>query len=289
MRSATARLEVSIPVHSSPGSTRRFSSATANRTSFSGVMAMASDGDAEPNAGVYHGDVFEELPDLPDDYAHAAVVDYPWQFEIQNGSGRYEFRNAPRGAEEGCRDQYGEEVMFQMADDERFGEVLDELARVLVDGAWLFCMADDRFQDVVRQSIRDSPLTFRRNWAWTPKSMGMGYYGRVEHYPIPTATNGETERYVQDRGTLIEVPGGREVDYPTGKPAELYRDLLADPVLVDGERLLEPFCGSGPGAAVAASRGLDYWGCDVDVDAVERTRDRLKQPGLGQWSQEGIA
>jgi len=238
---------------------------------------------------VIHGDAFEALTELADDSAHAAVVDYPWQFEIQNGTGRFEFRNATRGADEGCRNPDNDEVMFDMAPDERFVDVLSELSRVLADGAWLFCMADDRFQEVVRDGIRESEFTFRRNWAWTPKNMGMGYYGRVDHYPIPTATNGETERYVQDRGTLVEVPGGREVDYPTGKPAELYRQLLAQPVLADDERLIEPFCGSGPGAAVAASRGLDYWGCDVDVDAVEMTRERLQQTGLGNWSQRELA
>jgi DNA modification methylase len=241
-----------------------------------------------PRQEVEVGDAFDMLPELADNSAHAAIIDYPWEFEIQNGTGRFEFRNAPRGADEGCRDLDHEDIMFDMAPDERFVEVLSELSRILVNGAWVFCMADDRFQEVVRESLRESDFTFRRNWAWTPKNMGMGYYGRVNHYPIPAATNGETERYVQDRGTLIEVPGGREVDYPTGKPAELYRELLSQPVIFEGERLLEPFCGSGPGAEVAVSRELDYWACDVDVDAVELTSERLEQTGLGNWTQGEI-
>ncbi|NHN50008.1 hypothetical protein G9464_20785 [Halostella sp. JP-L12] len=236
---------------------------------------------------IVHGDAFEQLADLPDDHAHAAVVDYPWEFEIQTGEGKSEIRNREgRGLKSGCREPDHDNRMFDMATDERFPELLAELARVLVDGAWLICMADDRFQGVVRDAMKDSDdWVFRRNWAWTPENMGMGCYGRVNHYPMPVATLGETDRYVQDRGTLFCVPNGRDVDYPTGKPADLYRRVLAPPVIEDGERLLEPFCGSAPGAAVAAERNLDYWGCDVDVDALERARTHQQQDRLPNYAE----
>lgn len=218
---------------------------------------------------VEHGDAFELLSELPDDSGHACVVDYPWKFDQQNGTDRFGYQ------------EKGDSV-FHMESSERLGELFDELSRVLVDGAWLICMADDDFQEPVRDALRASEFTFRRNWAWTPKSMGMGYYGRVGHYPIPVATNGDTERYVCDRSTLFEIPGGRDTDYPTGKPDELYRQVLASPVLRDGERLLEPFCGGGAGAAVANERGSDYWGCDLSETAVSLTRERFNQPTVKQ-------
>lgn len=103
----------------------------------------------------------------------------------------------------------------------------------------------------------------------------MGYYGRVDHYPMPVATNGETDRHVTGRGTLISVPNGRDTEYSTGKPVALYRQALESPVIERGERLLEPFCGSAPGAAVAVERDLGYWACDIEADALELARDRL--------------
>lgn len=234
------------------------------------------------NTELKHGDAFQHLPELDDSSAHAAIVDYPWEFKIQTGSGDSEIRNREgRGLLSGCREPDHEDRMFDMATDDQFPELLDELSRILVPGAWAIFMADDRFQDMVRQSIRDSDLTLRRNWAWSPQSMGMGNYGRVDHYPIPVATNGDTGRYVTSRSTLYTIPKGRQTDYPTGKPVELYRQLLAPPVLESGERLLEPFCGSGPGAAVANERGLDYWGCDITSEAVEQTRERFAQQTLG--------
>lgn len=233
---------------------------------------------------IEEGDAFDALGELPADYAHAAVVDYPWEFSIQNGTGRFEYRRLPgQGDGQGDRDLDREDAMFKMEPSDRLGELLDHLAHALVDGAWVVFMADDQFQDDVRASIRDSPFTLRRNWAWTPESMGMGYYGRIDHYPMPVATLGETERKVTDRPTLFRVPGGRDTSYPTGKPTDLYRQILAPPVLRDGERLLEPFCGSGPGLAVAAERGLSYWGCDVDVDAVNIAEKRLEQQRLTGW------
>lgn len=230
------------------------------------------------------GDAFELLSRLPDDYADCAVVDYPWEFSIQNGTGRMEYRRKPgQGDGVGDRELDREDAMFEMASDESFPDLLDSLSRVLTPGSWLICMADDRFQDPVRNHLRESEFTFRRNWAWTPKNMGMGYYGRVDHYPIPVATLGETDRYVQGRGTLYEVPNGRDTEYPTGKPVDLYRQLLDAPVLKEGDRLLEPFCGSAPGLPVAKSKGCDYWGCDISEDAVSRSQKREAQSTVADF------
>ena len=91
---------------------------------------------------------------------------------------------------------------------------------------------------------------------------------------------------MRDRGTVFRAlkhdgtPSTN--DYPTGKPVELYRQMLRPPVLKEGERLLEPFCGSGPGAAIAAERVLDYWGVDANPDAVDQARARLEQQRIGQ-------
>lgn len=244
-------------------------------------------GDTSPLA-IEHGDAFDALAGLPDGHAHAALIDYPWRFESKRDSGRVAPRGAPSRDSQASRDRDSSEAMYRMEPTDRLGELFGELSRVLVDGAWVLCFADDRFQEPLRSALRESPLTLRRNWAWSPDQIGMGHYGRVDHYPIPTATNGQTERWIRGRGTLYD-GYSRVSEFQTGKPVALARDLLAEPVLVDGERLLEPFCGSGPGAAVAAERGLGYWGCDIDADAVERARARLAQTSIGEWSQETIA
>lgn len=225
----------------------------------------------ESVGGVLHGDAFELLADLDEDSGHAAVVDYPWKFSAQNGTGRFG-NDGSRGFD-----------AYQTEDHDRLREVLEELSRILVDGAWIFLFADDDTEPEFRESLESSPLTYRRTCVWDREKFGMGYYHRVQHYPILTATNGDTDRYVQDRGTVFRAARNDFVAvynddaYPTSKPVKLYRQMLASPVLEAGERLIEPFCGVGPGASVAAERGLDYWGCDVNSEAVAKARQSLEQ------------
>jgi DNA modification methylase len=223
--------------------------------------------------GVEHGDVFELLPSLEEDSGNAAVVDFPWKFNAENGSGRFQSTDSDR-----------EFQVYQTEDHDRLADVLAELSRVLVDGAWVFVFADDDTVPEFRECLEESPLTYRRTCVWDREKFGMGYYHRVQHYPILTATNGETDRYVQGRGTVYRAlkhdGEPSESDYPTGKPVKLYRQMLAEPVLGDGERLIEPFCGHGPGAAVATERGLDYWGADTNPEAVEKARQQLEQSRL---------
>lgn len=112
----------------------------------------------------------------------------------------------------------------------------------------------------------------------------MGYYHRVQHSPIIAATNGDTERYVQARGTVVRAQSvARQTDYPTAKPAELARQLLAEPVLERDERLIEPFCGTAPGGA---AHDGPYWGADIRGEAVGRARENIVQRSL-PWAATG--
>jgi hypothetical protein len=227
-----------------------------------------------------NADVMAYLADVDADMFDCAVVDYPWDFQIKTGSGESEFRNAARAASSGCRNRESEDVMFEMLSDDAFPALLAELHRVVGDGGWLLFFADDRFQDTVREAIRQSDgLILRRNWVWTANQMGMGYYGRVSHYPIVTATNAETDRYVTDRRTVFQ--GYDRPDYyDTAKDPALYAELLKPPVLPTGGRLFEPFCGSAPGHRVAQARNTDYIGVDADEQALTVAVEQT--PAIGQ-------
>jgi len=226
---------------------------------------------------VLHADAFEALSELDDDCAHAGVVDYPWEFNGDNGTGRFQSTTDSRDFE-----------VYNTEEHERLADVLSELSRTLVDGAWVFVFADDDTEPEFRRLVEESPLTYRRTAVWDRCKFGMGYYHRVQHYPIITATNGDTSRYIQDRGTVYRHARNdftavhNDNAYPTSKPVPLYREMLSPPVLEEGERLLEPFCGTAPGAAVAHERDLGYWGVDVNPEVVEEARERFNQKKLGQ-------
>lgn len=215
---------------------------------------------------IVQDDVFDLLPDLPDDYGHTAVVDYPWEFDTQNGTDRF-----------GHNSLTGEDDLYVLEENEGLAAVIEHLPRVVADGGWVFVFADDDTLPEFRGYVESQDgLDYKRTWIWDRVNFGMGYYGRVQDLRIITATVGKSKRYVQSQGTIIQAKKtGVASEYHTAKPAELYRKMLAEPVLADGERLLEPFFGTAPGLAVARERGIDYWGADVSDEAHERATERI--------------
>lgn len=255
------------------GSSAHGAGAPDSITSGSGGRSwMASDTElAGRYQSVIRADVFGELPELDTDSAHAAVVDYPWQFRPEDGTGY--FGNEDNG--------WADFDQFQTEDTDGLAVVLYELDRVLVGGSWVFVFADDDMLPDFRETVEQSPLERRRTLIWDRCTIGIGQYFRSRHMFIVAATVGKTDRYVRDRPTVLEATRQdgflREHDYPTGKPPGLYRKLLAPPVLEAGETLLEPFCGGAPGAQIAAERDLGYWGVDVNPEATKRANAAFEQ------------
>jgi len=208
------------------------------------------------------GDVFGTLQDLDENSGNCAIVDYPWEFDTENGNGHY-------------REFYPTEPIS------RFVDVIDQLARVLVDGAWLFVFADDEIYPDMRSMLEYADVwTRRQTCIWDIDCISMGAYHRVAHYPILTATLGKTDRELRDRGTVYTAQRctgavGPGHDRSTAKPVGLYRQILEPPVLQSGERLIEPFAGTAPGLTVCQERDLRYWGVDLDDEIIEK---KLAEP-----------
>ena len=78
----------------------------------------------------------------------------------------------------------------------------------------------------------------------------------------------------------VVAPSGKErVGWPTQKPLALLERLIlatTDP----GDRVLEPFCGSGTTLVAAARLGRDFVGIDASADALALARARLAADGF---------
>lgn len=223
---------------------------------------------------ILQDDVFDLLPELPGGYGQAAVVDYPWEFDTRNGTDRF-----------GHNQLTGEDDLYVLEDNAGLSGVLEHLPRVVEDGGWVFVFADDDTLPEFRGYVEDQDgLDYKRTWIWDRVNFGMGTYGRVQDLRIVTATVGKTDRYVRDRGTVLQAKKtGVDSDYHTAKPVDLYRQMLDAPVLRDGERLLEPFFGTAPGLAVCYERGLDYWGADVSDEAHDRAEERVANTAVTEF------
>lgn len=91
------------------------------------------------------GDAFDKLPELDDNSAHAGVVDYPWEFASDDGTGYFGNSGTPNR----------EFNAFATEDVEKVVGVLNELSRVLVPGSWVFVFADDECYPEFRDGDSD--------------------------------------------------------------------------------------------------------------------------------------
>ena len=222
----------------------------------------------ETDNRLQEGDAFEVLESLPEDYAQAAMVDYPWQFDTSNNTNRFGQGDASDG----------DSQIYYMEAHERLPELCEQLSRVLEQGSWCFFFADDSVYPELREAVEECPELERRQTVyWDTVHFGMGYYHRVQVYPIVAATVGKTKRYVQGRGTIYRVAQkGSTTEYHTEKPAELYQEILSEPVLESGERLLEPFSGTAPGARAALELEADSLSVERSEEALRIARERLE-------------
>lgn len=217
---------------------------------------------------VAQNDAFDWLGSFDESTAHCAVVDYPWTFSNQDRAGR---ANEPRQHD------------WDMEPNEELAKALKLVKRATVDGGWIFIFADDGVYPKFREAT-ERVLTYRKTLIWDCERMGMGHYFRSEHAYVIAATNGDTDRTVNDVGSVFKAPAtqrqpGETTEYPTEKPAKLYRQLI-DPVTRPGEKIIEPFCGSAPGLDAARSLSLSYAGCDVADEAIRRAKERRGQQTL---------
>jgi len=67
--------------------------------------------------------------------------------------------------------------------------------------------------------------------------------------------------------------------YPTMKPTKLLRRLLS-PVVKSGDRIIDPFCGSGPIVDAATALGCSFVASDISLRAFEVTKARAKRAGV---------
>ena len=67
--------------------------------------------------------------------------------------------------------------------------------------------------------------------------------------------------------------------YPTMKPTKLLRRLIA-PTVRCGDRIIDPFCGSGPIVDTALALGCSFVASDISLKAFEVTKARAKRAGV---------
>jgi DNA modification methylase len=164
-------------------------------------------------------------------------------------------------------------------------DVLEEISRVLVDGGHAYFFCDWRGLERIKPLIEEY-LTVKNVLVWDKGSMGIGdltnNWGYSHEFCI-FATSGDRARELTSasRNVLEHARLPREeYRHPTQKPVPLLLELI-ETSTSEGDRILDPFMGSGSTAVAAIQARRDYVGFELDEenyrDAVERRVGEAKR------------
>jgi site-specific DNA-methyltransferase (adenine-specific) len=168
---------------------------------------------------------------------------------------------------------------FRVFPNARFGELFDEVFRVLRRNThfYLFCDAETMF--VAKPEAERAGFKFWKPLVWDKRTIGMGYHYRARYELILFFEKGK--RRLNDLGVadIISVPRIHR-GYPAEKPAAV-SEILVSQSSGPGEIVIDPFMGSGSVGVAAARLGRRFLGTDLNPGAVRIASDRLRAFGPG--------
>ncbi len=157
---------------------------------------------------------------------------------------------------------------------------ISESVRVLKDGGLVLIFTDWRQLPTTTDAIQAGGAVWRGIIPWNKKNdrpMSDRYSASCEY--IVWGTKGARKVDMKDPGSKY-VPGwyehrpkGKRI-HATEKPVELYRHIFQ--ILRTGQKILDPFMGSGTSAIAAYIEGFEYDGCEMSKDIYEIACNRLK-------------
>lgn len=166
---------------------------------------------------------------------------------------------------------------FRVFPNARFGELFDELFRVLRRNAHLYLFCDAETMFVAKPEGERAGFRFWKPLVWDKRTIGMGYHYRARYEFILFFEKGK--RRLNDLGIadVISVPRVHR-GYPAEKPPAVSEILVAQSSAA-GELVADPFMGSGSVGVAAARLGRRFAGTDLNPEAVRLTASRLAEFG----------
>jgi site-specific DNA-methyltransferase (adenine-specific) len=169
---------------------------------------------------------------------------------------------------------------FTVFPNARFGELFDEVFRVLRRNShfYLFCDAETMF--VAKPEAERAGFRFWKPLVWDKKTIGMGYHYRARYELILFFEKGK--RRLNDLGVadVIAVPRIHR-GYPAEKPPAVSEVLIAQSS-TRGELVADPFLGSGSVGVAALTLGRRFIGTDINPEALRVAAERLRAFGVGR-------
>jgi len=169
---------------------------------------------------------------------------------------------------------------FKIFPNARFGELFQELYRVLRKDSHFYLLCDAETMFIAKPEAERAGFRFWKPLVWDKCTIGMGYHYRARYELILFFEKGK--RRLNDLGIadIITVPRIRG-GYPAEKPAEI-ADVLIRQSSNTGDVVCDPFMGSGSVGIAALRLGRRFLGNDLNPQAVRIAAQRLREFGDGR-------
>jgi len=213
----------------------------------------------DPEHNVYFEDCVEGMRErLEDDSVDCVITDPPYGMDYQS-----DHRNELGSFEKLAGDGDHEEALQLLRDS------LHELSRVLKPSGHVYIFTRwDIYPDFYRAV--EEVFDIKNCIVWKKNNWGMGDLKatyRPQHELCIFAT-GDEPRWREEHDTDVmeyDRVSGDELAHPTEKPEPLISRLLTNSTR-EGDRVLDPFMGSGTTAVAALQNDREYVGFEVDED-----------------------
>ena len=166
---------------------------------------------------------------------------------------------------------------FRVFPNARFGELFEEVHRVLKRDTHFYLMCDPETAFIVKPVAEAAGFKFWKPLVWDKRSIGMGYHYRARYEFVMFFEKGKRRLHDLGIADVLEVPRIRG-GYPAEKPSALSQILIGQSS-VEGDLVVDPFMGSGSVGVAALELGRRFAGNDVAEEALSLARDRLRAKG----------
>src|SRR4051812_41024037 len=174
---------------------------------------------------------------------------------------------------------------FSIFHNDRFPELFAEVFRVLKKDSHFYLFCDPETMFVAKPLAEAAGFKFWKPLIWDKCQIGMGYHYRARYECVLFFEKGKRKLHDLGIADIISAPrisGG----YPAEKPVAVSEVLIRQST-EPGQLIVDPFMGSGSVGVAAVTNGRSFAGNDLCREAVDITRERLREAGAREASALG--